>query len=125
MKTDLVEIFQTIRANLQPYTASGFTARLNTETEYDVWADKQIDVHGEKKDIVRFGSVTIESDHVAFCLSPLGEEPELKQVIHPELIQHLKDDSCFHFTQLDEEMVAKIYDALVVCFTNFKQKGWI
>ncbi|RZK56195.1 MAG: hypothetical protein EOO91_12585 [Pedobacter sp.] len=37
MKTDFVEIFQTIRANLQPYTASGFTARVNSETVYELW----------------------------------------------------------------------------------------
>ena len=52
MKTDLVEIFQTIRASLQPYAALGFSNRLNTDEVYDLWSDKNIE-HGFMKSVPR------------------------------------------------------------------------
>lgn len=125
MKTDLVEIFQTIRANIQPYTASGFVNRINSDTAYDVWGTKEIDIKDKTRDVVRFASVKIENGYVSFCLTAIREEAELKNVIHADLLALLADDVCFHFTQLDDAMVEKISDALVAAFTLFKQKGWV
>lgn len=31
IKTDLIEIFQTIRAQMQPYTVEGFKNKINTD----------------------------------------------------------------------------------------------
>ena len=125
MKTDLVEIFQTIRANLQPYTANGFAARINSEDVYEVWADKQIDANGEKRDVVCFSSVTIKEDYVELCLTPITEEPTLQDVVHPDLMQLRSENSCFKITELDDAMVSKIADALTAGFTSYKQKGWV
>jgi len=125
MKTDLVEIFQTIRANLQPYTANGFAARINSDVAYEVWADKQIDLHGKKRDVVCFSSVNIKEGYVELCLTPLQDEPELQNVINPELMKLSSGNSCFKITQLDDELTAKIADAFVAGFTIYKQKGWV
>ncbi|MDQ8051814.1 MAG: hypothetical protein REI78_02255 [Pedobacter sp.] len=125
MKTDLVEIFQTIRANLQPYTANGFVNRINSDTAYDVWGTKEIDIKDKTRDVVRFASVEIATDHVLFCLTAIREEQELKNVIHKDLLSLLADDVCFHLTELDDPLVEKIADALVAGFTLFKQKGWV
>jgi hypothetical protein len=125
MKTDLVEIFQTIRANLQPYTANGFVSRLNSDTVYDVWGTKEIDITDKTRDVVRFASVKIEADHVAFCLMAIKEEAELKKVIHTDLLKLLDSDVCFKITQLDDPLTEQISDALIAGFTLFKQKGWV
>jgi hypothetical protein len=125
MKTDLVEIFQTIRANLQPYTANGFVSRLNTDTAYDVWGTKEIDIKDKTRDVVKFASVKIEADRVVFCLMALAEEEGLKNVIHANLSKLLVDDVCFNITKLDDELTEQISDALVAGFTIFKQKGWV
>lgn len=125
MKTDLVEIFQTIRANLQPYTANGFVSRLNTETIYDVWGTKDIDIADKTRDVVCFASVKIEADHVSFCLVAIKEEAELKKLIHEDLLELLSNDVCFEIRALDDQLVGHISDALVAAFTFFKQKGWV
>jgi len=48
MKTDLVEIFQTIRAGLQPYATRGYTVHENSESGYDLYSEKNIEVDGKK-----------------------------------------------------------------------------
>jgi hypothetical protein len=125
MKTDLVEIFQTIRANLQPYTANGFVNRINSDTAYDVWGTKEIDIKDKKRDVVRFASVKIEKDYVSFCLMAIKEEAELTNVIHADLLELMDDEACFHITELDDQLIEQISDALVAGFTLFKQKGWV
>lgn len=124
MKTDLVEIFQTIRANLQPYTANGFTATINSDTEYELWADQRIDTDGGKKDIICFSSVKIAEDHVKVCVIPLTEEPELQKLVNPDLLNILVEN-CFQIKELDDKLTEKISNSFAVAFTSYKQKGWI
>ncbi|WP_379090413.1 hypothetical protein [Pedobacter sp. UC225_65] len=76
MKTDFVEIFQTIRASLQPYTANGFTAKVNSETNYELWSEKNVDIEGREKDAVFFASVRILKGHVGFYFMPAYVEEE-------------------------------------------------
>ncbi len=126
MKTDLVEIFQTIRANLQPYTANGFTARVNSETEYELWSEKLFDANGKKIDVVPFASISIKEDHVYFCLLSIHSNAELKETVNPELLKlSKKNDFCFAVSNIDEKMVDHIINALGINFANFKQKGWV
>ena len=40
MKTDLIEIFQTIRAQMQPYAVEGFKSKTNTDSEYHLCTEK-------------------------------------------------------------------------------------
>jgi hypothetical protein len=54
MKTDFVEIFQTIRAALQPYATLGFSNRVNSETVYELWSDKNVVIEGRKRTEVFF-----------------------------------------------------------------------
>lgn len=125
MKTDLVEIFQTIRANLQPYTANGFVNRINSDTMYDVWGTKQIDIKDKKRDVVQFAYIKIEADHVSFCLMAIKEEESLKNLIHEDLLSLLDNQACFKITELDDTLIEQLSDALVAAFTVFKQKGWV
>lgn len=126
MKTDLVEIFQTIRANLQPYTANGFTARVNSETVYELWSEKLFDTEGEKIDAVPFASVNIEDESVQFCLLSTQSETELSKIIHPDLMQlSINGTSCFNISNLDDKLLDQIISTLGANFTNFKQNGWV
>ncbi|TCC90440.1 hypothetical protein EZ428_14290 [Pedobacter frigiditerrae] len=124
MKTDFVEIFQTIRANLHPYTANGFTARINSETVYELWSEKLFDTNGEKIEVVPFASVAIENEAVKFCIFSLAEEAN--KILHPDLLSFSIDNgSCFSITKIDDNLLAQIINALGLNFTNFKQKGWV
>ena len=126
MKTDLVEIFQTIRANLQPYTANGFTARVNSETVYELWSEKLFNTEGEKIEAVPFAGVNIEDDTVQFCLFSTQSEPELSKIIHPDLMElSINGTSCFSLSNIDDKLLDQVISTLGANFTNFKQNGWV
>jgi hypothetical protein len=108
MKTDLIEIFQTIRASMQPYAALGFDNRTNSETVYDLWSNKNVEIAGEERHEIFFAGVSIENDHVKFNL--LSDDLGGKQ-------QALKE--------LDDAVLSEIEDALAAAFKDFKEKDWV
>jgi hypothetical protein len=107
MKTDLIEIFQTIRAELQPYAAISFTNRVNSETVYDLWSEKTI----KEENITErfFASVSIESDHVLFSYSSLSGD-----------VQQQKE-----LTQLDDVAMESIANDLSATYKVFKEQEWV
>ncbi len=125
MKTDLVEIFQTIRANLQPYSTNGFSARVNSETLYELWCEKALDLEGNAMQPSLFSSVEIQSQKVVFSLIPVEKEPELTEVIHEDLLKLSTQAGKFEITKLDDILTEQISDALVAGYTIYKQKGWV
>lgn len=124
-KTDFVEIFQTIRASLQPYAVMGFDNRVNSETTYDLWSNKNVVIEGKKRDEVFFASVVIQKGHVGFYFMPVYAEPDLKTVFEENLLRLLKGKSCFHLKALDEVLLSQIEDALAEGFKIYKEKGWV
>ena len=126
MKTDVVEIFQTIRANLQPYTANGFTARVNSETVYELWSEKLFDANGDKIEVKPFASVVIEDDVVKFSLLSIDDELDLRKIMHPDLLDLSEDgNASFIISEIDDKLTDQIISSLGMNFTNFKQKGWV
>ena len=125
MKTDLVEIFQSIRAALQPYATLGFSNRLNRDTEYDLWSDKNIVIEGRKKHEVFFASVAIEKEYVGFYYMPVYADLEMRTIFDPKLLKLLKGKSCFHITEMDEELLAMIENSLAAGYKLYKQKAWV
>jgi len=107
MKTDSIEIFQTIRAELQPYAALGFTNRVNSEEMYDLWSEK----HLKEVNVTErfFAEVRIEGDHVVFRYA--DESPQGKGQIE--------------VTELDDIQLSKIQDQLSVTHTVFKEHEWV
>ncbi|WEK21246.1 MAG: hypothetical protein P0Y49_08835 [Candidatus Pedobacter colombiensis] len=125
MKTDFIEIFQTIRAVLQPYAALGFNNRINSETVYDLWSDNEVNIDGKKQNEVYFAAVKIHKGYVDFYYMPVSAESEMKQVFDPALLKLLKDKSYFHIEKLDESLLAHIEDALAEGYRLYKEKGWV
>lgn len=110
MKTDLIEIFQTIRAALQPYATLGFSNRINSEREYDLWADKNSVINGDKKTEVFFASLKIQDNNVEVNVLPeyLAEhEP-------PLLIRELDD---IYLNQIEGKVAAG--------YKIFKENEWV
>ncbi len=126
-KTDFVEIFQTIRASLQPYAVMGFDNRVNSEQEYDLWSNKNVVIEGKKRNEVFFASVLIQKGHVGFHFMPVYEQqqPDPKLQFDPGLLKLLKGKSCFHIKKLDAELLSKIEDALAEGFRIYKEKSWV
>ncbi len=125
MKTDLVEIFQTIRAEMQPYATTGFEARLNSDTAYDLWNEKVVVIEGRKRKEVYFAGLIIRKDYVGLYYMPVSTEPEIKAMFNPSLLKLLKGKSCFHIKKLDDILLRQISEALVIGFKLYKQNGWV
>jgi len=110
MKTDLIEIFQTIRAALQPYAALGFNNRTNSEEKYDLWSEKNLDIDGEKRNETFFVSADIREDHVAVDLLPEG------------LPQH---ERTLVIKELDDLTLSLIEDKVAAGYKIFKEQEWV
>lgn len=110
MKTDLIEIFQTIRAALQPYATLGFNDRNNSEEKYDLWSEKNMEVDGEKRTETFFVSLSIEDDHVKLDLLP----ESLPQHERPMIIK-----------ELDDITLNLIEDKVAAGYKIFKEREWV
>jgi len=111
MKTDLVEIFQTIRAAAQPYATLGFSNRMNTNLTYDLWSDKNIEIDSEKRAETFFASISIQDDHV---LLSTGFDYKL-----------LGNRSAIEVKQLDEVLMNQIEETFAAGYKQFKEKEWV
>lgn len=110
MKTDLIEIFQTIRAALQPYAALGFNNRTNSEKKYDLWSEKNLEIDGEKRTETFFVSLDIRADHVALELLPEALSQHERTMVIKEL-----DDLTLHI----------IEDKVAAGYKIFKEQEWV
>jgi hypothetical protein len=109
MKIDAIEIFQTIRASLQPYATEGFSNRINSEETYDLWSEKNLEIDGSKVTETFFSGVKIIDDNVAFsCYSVLNNKVE-EQVI----------------VELTDLTVKQIENDLSQAYKEFVERGWI
>ena len=125
MKTDHIEIFQTIRASLQPYATLGFDNRTNSETVYDLWSNKNVEIDGSPRNEVFFVSVGIEDNHVALHLLPEDQVNELKNISDPGFQELLNANGYFEIESLDDPLLTKIEEAIAAGFKIYKDKGWV
>ena len=110
MKTDLIEIFQTIRAALQPYTTLGFNDGANSDQKYDLWAAPPLEAKDQDKPEVFFLSLEVKDDHVAFDLLP------------DSVPQH---ERTMYIKELDDVTLNLIEDKVAAGFKIFKEQGWV
>ena len=110
MKTDLIEIFQTIRAALQPYETLGFNDRINSDSQYDLWSEKNAELNGQQKNELLLADLKIEQDHVTLNLLP----EELPEHERPMVIR-----------ELDEVSLNLIEDKVAAGYKIFKEKEWV
>ncbi|RYG16322.1 MAG: hypothetical protein EOO07_13520 [Chitinophagaceae bacterium] len=125
MKTDAIEIFQTIRASMQPFETLGFNARINSEKEYDLWSEKNIIVDGKKSTETHFAGIKVFKDHVSLYFMPVEDDDEIAAVFHPDLLMLLKDKTHFNIKALDEKLMEQIAEALDRGYKIFKQNEWV
>lgn len=124
MKTDLIEIFQTIRASLQPYATLGFDNRSNTEALYDLWSNKNVEIDGNLKNEVFFTKISIDARHVTLSLFP--EDINLGDVkVSDDLAELRTEGGNFSISELDDELLSQIEDAVAAAYKIYKDKGWV
>jgi len=120
MKTDLIEIFQSIRANLQPYSALGYTVHENSESGYDLYSEKNISVNGEQITERFFAGVYISGDQVQVRINT----EELDRA-HQNLQQFDDDKAGFAISELDDAQLKEIGVLIEIVHNNFKEKEWV
>lgn len=120
MKTDLVEIFQTIRASLQPYAALGYTVHENSETGYDLYSEKNVSA-GEEKITERFFSgVYINGDQVEVKLNTSYFTTDNQQ-----LVSFGDNNSGFKFSKLEDDNLKEAKTLIEIIHVHFKENEWI
>lgn len=120
MKTDLVEIFQTIRADLQPYASRGYTVHENSETGYDLYSEKNIDIAGEKVTERFFVGVYINGENVELKVNAANFESE-----NQNLSDFGNNKSGLKLSELSHEQHKDVGNLVEIIHTNFKENEWI
>ncbi|MBC6109315.1 hypothetical protein ACFOG5_03425 [Pedobacter fastidiosus] len=120
MKTDLVEIFQTIRAGLQPYATRGYTVHENSENGYDLYSEKNIEVKGEKITERFFAGIYINGSSVEIKLNTSEFNAN-----NQDLQSFGDDNSGLSISELDDEKLKEIEVLIEIVHNNFKEKEWI
>ncbi|WP_316843551.1 hypothetical protein [Pedobacter psychrodurus] len=120
MKTDLVEIFQTIRAGVQPYATRGYTVHENSETGYDLYSEKNIDVNGEKITERFFTGIYINGSVVEVKVNTTEFSTS-----NQELENFGEDKAGLKITRLDDTKLKEVETLIEIIHTNFKEKEWI
>ncbi|MCZ4222662.1 hypothetical protein [Pedobacter rhodius] len=120
MKTDLVEIFQTIRASLQPYATRGYTVHENSETGYDLYSEKNIEVDGKNITERFFAGIYISGNEVEVNLNTTDID-----TANQNLSDLGSDKSGLKITELDHNKLKEVETLIEIIHTNFKEKEWI
>lgn len=120
MKTDLVEIFQTIRAGLQPYATLGYTVHENSETGYDLFSEKNIETDGKKITEQFFAGIYINGDRVEVRVNVKDFESS-KQ----DLVSFGTTQAGQSISELNDSKLKEIETLIEIIHTNFKEKEWI
>ncbi|UKT65307.1 hypothetical protein [Pedobacter mucosus] len=118
MKTDLVEIFQTIRAGMQPFATRGYTVNENSETAYDLSSEKNIKDENTTERF--FCGVYIDNEAVKVKLNVKDFDAESQQLTNFE-----NDQAGYSVTQLDDAQLKEILLLVEIIHTNFKENEWI
>ena len=120
MKTDLVEIFQTVRAGIQPYASQGYTVHENSESGYDLYSEKNVEDKDGKITERFFVGVYINGDAVEIKLNT-----ENLSGSQEDLTTFGENNAGFKITKLDDIKLKEVTTFIEIIHTNFKEKEWI
>ena len=99
--------------------------RVVSDERYELWSSKPYELLGKKSDELLFTSLTIRKDHIEWCFVPIYTDPGLKDVLSPRLMEQLEGTLCFHLTQIDDQTLRDIKDAMEKGIRLYQGIGWI
>jgi hypothetical protein len=112
------EVFQRLRAILQPY-AKSLTVTVDTAEGYSLDGP-----YSEKwKKTLFFGSTVIKKNYVSFYLMPVYMFPDLLKDISPELKKHMQGKSCFNFKKVEPELFKELAALTKAGAEKFKKEN--
>lgn len=120
MKTDLVEIFQTLRATLYPYQTRGYTVHENSDNAYELFSEKNREHNGEKITEFFFTGLYVEERQVAVKFNSTDFDLDDR-----ELVKFDDITSGFLITQLDQQMQDEVGSFIEMVHVHFKKNEWV
>lgn len=120
MKTDLVEIFQTLKASLYSYQTRGYTVHKDSDTAYELFSEKNREDNGEKVDEFFFTGVYIEGGKVKLKFNATNFKPTEHDVVAFD--EHTMG---FEIANLDERKCKEIISFIEIVHTQFKKNEWV
>ncbi|KLT64175.1 hypothetical protein [Pedobacter sp. BMA] len=120
MKTDLTEIFQTIRAGLQPYASRGYTVHENSESGYDLYSEKNVEENGKTSTERFFAGIYISGDQVELKINSTAFSAG-----NEALIEFSPEQSGLKTNTLDDSKRKEVETLVEIAHSKFKEKEWI
>ena len=124
MESSLTKIFNKLKLLMQKYEGE-LTPKINTSEQYDLWSTKEIEVFGKKRKEVYFAGLVTQKDYISLHYLPIYANPQMKDAIPERLLKTLKTMSCFHISDLDDELSADIESLLAKGYAEYEKRGWV
>ena len=120
MKTNLVEIFQTIRAGLQPYASRGYTVHENSDTGYDLYSEKNVETTEEKVTERFFVGIYINNQNIELKLNFTKFKNS-----NQSLSDFGNNKLGLKITELSNEKQKEVERLVEIIHVNFKENEWV
>lgn len=120
MKTDLVEIFQTLRASLYSYQTRGYSVHQDSDDAYELFSEKNRVLAGEKITEFFFAGLYIQDGKVKLKFNSTNFKPT-----DQDLIVFDGDTRGFEVTRLDEQLQTEITAFVEMLHAHFKKNEWV
>jgi hypothetical protein len=124
MTTDLDIIFNDLQEIMKEYDGI-LTRKSDKMIQNGLWTGKEAILGNRKYPDMFFVGIGKNKDNIGLYYMPVYMHPEVKAMLHPNLVKLLKGKSCFHIKMLDDSMKIHIKEALKIGIDLFRQKGWI
>ena len=124
MKTEIVEIRETLKATLKDFLGP-LKVRVDKPSNFEV--NGTIEAPQGKKTVqgIYFSSIVPKEKDVRFYFYPAYTHPEEFQNLSDKLKKFKKGKSCFHIKHLDEELELEIKQMVSKAIDVYRGEGWL
>jgi len=123
----LLEIFNALKKEMQPFEKGSIKARIDIEGKYDLWSEKPgMFVYDRIRNEVSFATLILQSNYVGFYYMPIYTNAEgIRSKLSPELLKLLKGKACFHIKAVNKELLKDVKNAMKIGYDQYQKNGWM
>ncbi|MBC7418440.1 MAG: hypothetical protein H7325_09820 [Pedobacter sp.] len=120
MKTDLVEIFQTLKASLYSYQTRGYSVHRDSDTAYELYSEKNRMFNGKEITEFFFSGLYVEDGKVMLKFNATDFKPTDQDLV-------VFDDHTrgFVLANLDKKKQQDIATFVEIVHAHFKKNKWV
>ena len=116
--------FEKIKTLFQNYVPP-MTVRIDSETRYDLYSEKEVELLGRKYKEIYFGSAILKPKYTGLYFMPIYIFPELLKDIPDSLKKIQTGKSCFHIKKSDDELFDNIEKLIKSGFDMYKKHKYV